>query len=144
MDINDLTHKVIVCAYKVHNTLGSGFLERVYENALKLELDKNGIEARQHIKLPVLYEGCPVGVFYLDLWIDKHLIIEIKAVQSLLPEHELQLIHYLVATGIDDGLLINFASSVQVKRKFRDYKPKATINAPAVREPSADDPLNVE
>ena len=123
MDINDLTHKVIGCAYKVHNTLGPGFLERVYENALKFELDKLGIEARQQIKLPVLYEGCPVGVYYPDLWIDKQLIMEIKAVQSLLPEHEIKLIHYLAATGVDDGLLINFASSVQIKRKFRDYNP---------------------
>ena len=131
MDINDLTHKIIGCAYKVHNTLGSGFLERVYENALKFELDKLGIEARQQTKLPVLYEGCPVGVFYPDLWIDKQLIIEVKAVQSLLPEHEIKLIHYLAATGIDNGLLINFASSVQVKRKFRDYKP--AINSAAVR-----------
>jgi GxxExxY protein len=125
MDINDLTHKVIGCAYKVHNTLGPGFLERVYENALEFELDKLGIEARQQTKLPVLYEGCPVGVFYPDLWIDKQLIIEIKAVQSLLPEHEIKLIHYLVATGIDNGLFINFASSVQVKRKFRGYTPKS-------------------
>ena len=131
MDINDLTHKIIGCAYKVHNTLGSGFLERVYENALKFELDKLGIDARQQTKLPVLYEGCPVGVFYPDLWIDKQLIIEVKAVQSLLPEHEIKLIHYLAATGIDNGLLINFASSVQVKRKFRDYKP--AINSAAVR-----------
>lgn len=127
MDINDLTHTVIGCAYRIHNTLGPGFLERVYENALKFELDKLGIEARQQTKLPVLYEGCPVGVYYPDLWIDKQLIIEVKAVQTLLPEHEIKLIHYLSATGIENGLLINFASSVQIKRKFRDYK--RSINA---------------
>src|SRR5215211_7395924 len=75
MEINDLTHKVIGCAYKVHNVLGPGFLERVYENALKVELDKLGIEARQQGKLPVWYEGQPVGVFYPDFWIDKQLII---------------------------------------------------------------------
>ena len=122
MEINDLTHKVIGCAYKVHNVLGPGFLERVYENALKVELDKIGIETRQQSKLPVWYEGQPVGVFYPDLWIDKQLIIEVKAVKSLLPEHEIKLIHYLAATHIDNGLLINFASSVQVKRKFREFK----------------------
>ena len=127
MDINDLTHTVIGCAYRIHNTLGPGLLERVYENALKFELDKPGIEARQQTKLPVLYEGCPVGVYYPDLWIDKQLIIEVKAVQTLLPEHEIKLIHYLSATGIENGLLINFASSVQIKRKFRDYK--RSINA---------------
>lgn len=122
MEINDLTHTVIGCAYKIHNVLGPGFLERIYENALKFELDKLGIEARQQAKLPVWYEGHPVGVFYPDLWIEKQLIIEIKAVQSLLPEHEIKLLHYLVATSIDDGLLINFAASVQVKRKFREYR----------------------
>ena len=127
MEISDLTRKIIGCAYKVHNVLGPGFLERVYENALKVELDKHGIDARQQIKLPVWYEGQPVGVFYPDLCIEQQLIIEVKAVQSLLPEHEIQLIHYLAATGIDNGLLINFSSSVQIRRKFREYKPKRAL-----------------
>jgi GxxExxY protein len=123
MEIDDLTRKVIGCAFKVHNTLGPGFLEKVYENALMIELDNVGIEARQQNKLPVLYKGLTVGVFYPDLWIDKQLIVEIKAVQQLVREHETKLIHYLAATGIDNGLLINFSSSVQVKRKFREYHP---------------------
>ena len=122
MNINDLTYKVIGCAYKVHNVLGPGFLEKVYENALKLELNKLGIATRQQVKLPVLYDGNVVGVFYPDLWIVERLIIEVKAVHLLIPEHENQLIHYLAATGVDNGLLINFASSVQVKRKFREFK----------------------
>jgi GxxExxY protein len=126
MEINDLTHAIIGCAYKVHKILGAGFLEKVYENALKLELNKLGIEARQQDQLPVLYEGHTVGVFYPDLWIDNQLIIEIKAVQNLVPEHEVKLIHYLAATGIDNGLLINFGSSVKVKRKFREYQPKGS------------------
>jgi GxxExxY protein len=120
MEINVLTHKVIGCAYKVHNTLGPGFLEKVYENSLKLELQKHGIHARQQIKLPVLYEGYQVGLYYPDLWIEEQLIIEIKACLTLAPEHEMKLVHYLAATGIDDGLLINFGTSVQVKRKFRE------------------------
>ena len=124
MEINDLTHTVIGCAYKVHNILGPGFLEKVYENALKFELDKLGIDVQQQGKLPVWYEGQSVGVFFPDLWIEKQLIIEIKAVQNLIPEHEAQLIHYLTGTGVETGLLINFGSSVQVRRKFRDYKPK--------------------
>jgi GxxExxY protein len=124
MEINDLTHKIIGCAYKVHNALGPGFLEKVYENALRIELNKLGIDTRQQGKLPVWYEGHAVGVFYPDLWIDGQLIIEIKAVQNLVTEHETQLIHYLTATGIDNGLLINFGSLVQVKRKFREYSPK--------------------
>lgn len=124
MEINDLTRQVISCAYKIHNVLGPGFLEKVYENALKFELDKLDIEVQQQGKLPVWYEGHSVGVFFPDLWIDKQLIIEIKAVQNLILEHEMQLIHYLTATGVENGLLINFGPSVQVRRKFRDYKPK--------------------
>jgi len=120
MDINDLTHVVIGCAYKVHNILGPGFLEKVYENALKVELAKRGIAARQQVKLPVWYEGHRVGLYFPDLWIDGQLIIELKAALALAPEHELKLVHYLIATGIDNGLLINFGASVQVKRKFRE------------------------
>jgi GxxExxY protein len=122
MEINILTHKVIGCAYKVHNVLGPGFLEKVYENALKLELAKLGIHARQQVKLPVWYEGHQVGVYFPDLWIDDQLIIELKATLTLAPEHEMKLLHYLSATGIDNGLLINFGSLVQVRRKFREYK----------------------
>jgi len=133
MDINNLTHKVIGCAYKVHTILGPGFLEKVYENALKFELDKLGIEVQQQGKLPVWYEGHSVGIFFPDLWIDKQLIIEIKAVQNLVLEHEMQLVHYLTATRIETGLLINFGPSVQVRRKFRDYKPKHSLSAAEVR-----------
>jgi len=119
MNINDLTYKVIGSAYKVHNVLGPGFLEKVYENSLILELKKVGIYARQQVKLPVLYEGQRVGLYFPDLWIENQLIIEIKAILTLAPEHEMQLVHYLTATGIDDGLLINFGMSVQVRRKYR-------------------------
>ena len=122
MDVNVLTHIVIGCAYKVHNVLGSGFLEKVYENALKIELANRGIVARQQVRLPVWYEGHRVGLYFPDLWIDGQLIIELKAALSLAPEHELKLVHYLTATGIDNGLLINFGKTVQVKRKFREYQ----------------------
>src|SRR5215212_2245527 len=103
MNINDLTYKVIGCAYKVHNVLGPGFLEKVYENSLKLELQRRGIPARQQVKIPVLYEGYQVGLYFPDLWINGHghLIIEIKAAVALAPEHEMPLIHYLAATGIN-------------------------------------------
>lgn len=119
MNINDLTYEVIGSAYKVHNVLGPGFLERVYENALTLELKKSGIFARQQVRLPVFYEGQRVGLYFPDLWIENQLIIEIKAIATLAPEHEMQLVHYLTATGIDDGLLINFGASVQIRRKYR-------------------------
>ena len=124
MEINDLTHTVIGCAYKVHNALGSGFLEKVYENALRIELDKLQVDVRQQKELCVWYEGRSIGCYYPDLWIDGQLIIEIKAVQNLLSTHEMQLAHYLTATQINDGLLINFGASVQVKRKYREYRRK--------------------
>ncbi|HEX5883767.1 MAG TPA: GxxExxY protein, partial [Pyrinomonadaceae bacterium] len=79
----------------------------------------------QHAKLPVLYDGHLVGVYYPDLWVEKQLIVEIKAVQNLIRQHDTQLINYLVATGVDTGLLINFGESVEVRRKFREYKPKS-------------------
>lgn len=127
MEINCLTRKVIGCAYKVHKILGTGFLEKVYENALTLEIRKLGIDARQQVKLPVWYEGHRVGLYFPDLWIEGKLIVELKAVTALVTEHEMKLVHYLRATGIENGLLINFSNTVQIKRKFREYKPKGDV-----------------
>jgi GxxExxY protein len=127
MEINNLTHTIIGCAYKVHNVLGFGFLERVYENALRIELEKLGIRVLQQQELHVWYENQIVGEYVPDLWLPEKLIIEVKSVQNLSKEHEVKLIHYLAATKINDGLLINFGQSVQVKRKFREYKPKGSL-----------------
>src|SRR5574338_568627 len=104
MNINNLTYAVIGCAYKVHNTLGPGFLEKVYENSLTIELKKLGIDVRQQVKLPVWYDGQRVGLYFPDLWIEGQLIVEIKAIASLAPAHEMKLIHYLTATAVDNGL----------------------------------------
>jgi len=87
MNINDLTYNVIGSAYKVHNVLGAGFLEKVYENALKIELHRLGISVRQQVKLPVFYEGHQVGLYFPDLLIEGQLIIELKAILTLAPEH---------------------------------------------------------
>jgi GxxExxY protein len=127
MEINDLTHAIIGCAYKVHNVLGFGFVERVYENSLRIELERLGIRVLQQEELKVWYEGQIVGDFTPDLWIPDKLIVEVKSVQNIVKEHEVKLIHYLTATHIDDGLLINFGPSVQVKRKFREYRPKSSL-----------------
>jgi len=123
-DINKLTETVIGCAYRVHQALGSGFLEKVYENALRIELELAGVKVRQQAPVPVHYRDRLVGEYFADLMVEGRVIVEIKAVQQLAKEHEVQLVHYLTATGIEDGLLINFGSSVEVKRKFRTYKPK--------------------
>ena len=127
MSIDDLTRQVIGCAFKIHRALGSGFLEGVYENALRIELVKLGISVREKEPLKVHYDGQVVGEYYPDLWIENQLIIEVKAVENLIPRHEVELVHYLTATGVDNGLLLNFGSSVQVKRKFREYKPKGSF-----------------
>jgi GxxExxY protein len=124
MTIDTLTEKVIGCAYRVHNELGAGFLEKVYENALRIELAEAGMEVKQQHPIPVRYHGEVVGDFFADLKIGDRLIVELKAVQDLAKEHEVQLVNYLAATGIDNGLLINFGSSVDIKRKFRVYKKR--------------------
>ena len=124
---DELTQKIIGCAYKVHNALGSGFLEKIYENAFRIELGKAGITVKQQEPITVCYEGQVVGEYCADLWVEDRVIIEVKAVQSLITQHEVQLVNYLTATGVDNGLLINFGPSVQVKRKFREYKPKAPL-----------------
>ena len=119
MEDKDLTQ--IGCAYKVHNALGTGFLEKVYENALRF------FSIKQQEPIDVWYEERLVGEFFADLWINDRLIIEVKAVLTLAKEHEVQLVNYLTATGVNDGLLIDFGPSVQMKRKFREYKPKASL-----------------
>ena len=124
---DDLTQRIIGFSYKVHNCLGPGFLEKVYENALRIELEKAGITVKQQEPINVRYEGHVVGEYWADLWVDGRLIIEVKAVQALVKEHEVQLVNYLTATDVNHGLLINFGPSVQVKRKFREYKSKGSL-----------------
>ena len=127
MKDDDLTQKIISCAYKVYNALGPGFLEKVYENSLRIELERLGLEVKQQEPINVTYYGQVVGEYYADLWVDERVVIELKAAQTLVKQHEVQLVNYLTATGIDCGLLLNFGTSVQVKRKFREYKPKESL-----------------
>ncbi|GAB4439156.1 MAG: GxxExxY protein [Anaerolineae bacterium] len=122
MDDDSLTKQIIGLAYKVHNTLGVGFLEKVYENALKIELEKAGLTVKQQEPINVYYEGQMVGEYFADLWVENRIIIELKAVRALDKMHEVQLVNYLTATGVNTGLLLNFGPSVQVRRKFREYK----------------------
>jgi GxxExxY protein len=122
MSINALTEKIIGCAYRVHNALGAGFLEKVYENALLMALNAEGIETYQQAPVNVYYKNQTVGEFFADLLIPNQLIIELKAVRELAKEHEVQVVNYLNATKIENGLLINFGPSVTVKRKFRTYQ----------------------
>ena len=122
MEKEIITSKIIACAYKVHNTLGAGFLEKVYERAYKIELEKSGFKVENQIPLSVYYDDQVVGNYFADLLINDEIIIELKAIESLTKIHEIQLVHYLNAIKKDFGLLINFGSSVQIKRKYRTYK----------------------
>ena len=120
---DELTKTIIACAYKVHNTLGSGFLEKVYENALIIELHNHGLSARQQAHIPVYYEGEIVGNYYADIIVEESVILELKAVENMVKIFEVQLVNYLNGININIGLLINFGKSVEVKRKYKNYKP---------------------
>lgn len=121
----DLAGKVIGIAMEVHRTLGPGFVESVYENALLVELAASQLAFESQKALKVIYKNQCVGNFFADIIVDKALIIELKSVQSLLPIHEVQLVNYLTATGIEEGVLLNFGSeSLHFKKKFRKPKPK--------------------
>ena len=115
---SDITEKIIKAAYAVHNTLGFGFLEKVYQNALAIEIRKMGLDVQQEQAITVYYEDKIVGEYCADIVVDEKIILELKAVKELSPAHETQLVNYLKATGMEVGLLINFGHSVKVKRKI--------------------------
>ena len=115
-----LTEKIIGLAMKVHRTLGPGFLESVYQNALVHELRRAGLSAEASPRITVRYENVIVGEFVADLIVNETLLCELKAISSLSNADEVQLVNYLNATNRDVGLLLNFgAPSLQFKRKFR-------------------------
>jgi GxxExxY protein len=119
---DELTEKVIGCAIKLHRVLGPGFLENIYHQALAYELGKAGIPYVNEARMQVKYEGIILGDYIADFLIEKRVVVEIKAVETVLKAHEIQLVNYLSAIRFDIGLIINFGSQkVQVKRKFREF-----------------------
>ena len=125
----DLCGQVIGAAMRVHSALGPGFLESVYQNALILELQKLGLKIDAERPITVRYDGQVVGLFTADLLINDSLIVELKANQLLAKAHEVQLVNYLVATGIDEGLLLNFgAERLEYKKKFRLPKQEQSLS----------------
>jgi GxxExxY protein len=117
-----LAKRVIGIAMKVHRTLGCGFIESVYANALVLELRKSEIIFDREKVFPVFYDGTEIGVFHADLVIDNRLIVELKSVEALNIAHSVQLVNYLAAAKIDFGLLLNFgAKNLEFKTKTRVY-----------------------
>ncbi len=113
-----LTEKIINAAYNVHNTLGKGFLEKVYENALTIELQDMGLKAIQQSPINIAYKNYIIGEYFADILIENKVIIELKATKEISKSHEVQLVNYLAATEIEVGLLFNFGEKFQVKRKI--------------------------
>jgi GxxExxY protein len=119
----DLAGRVIGLAMKIHRVLGPGFLESVYRKALQVELLRAGFKVEMEAPIQIRYEGTVVGDYFADLLIDDELIVEIKAVTTLMPAHEAQTVNYLTAAGKNEAVLLNFgAKSLEFKKKFRTYQ----------------------
>lgn len=114
----ETTSEIINAFYKVYNALGHGFLEKVYENALVMEIQKRGLTAKQQMPIKVYYEGKIVGEYFADLLINDLVIVELKAVEEIIKAHENQLVNYLKATNLEVGLILNFGPEPKFKRKI--------------------------
>jgi GxxExxY protein len=120
MEYKEITHKIIGAAYQVYNQLGFGFLESVYHKAMLIEISKDNLKVESEKPLNVFYDDQVVGEFNADLFVENTVVVELKSVQNLVKDHEVQLVNYLNALRKEIGLLINFGpSGVEVKRKYR-------------------------
>ena len=120
MEYEDITHEIIGSAYQVYNQLGFGFLESVYKKAMLIELAKRNLKVEEEKPLEVYYDNQTVGLFYIDLFVEDEILVELKSAQNLAKEHEVQLVNYLNGLHKEIGLLINFGpTGVEVKRKYR-------------------------
>lgn len=117
MKHSELTEKIIECFYIVYNRLGYGFLESVYEKAMLIELQRNGLKSERQVPIKVTYRDINIGDFFADLLVEDKIILELKCSKKIAEEHEFQLINYLRATEIEVGLLLNFGKKPEFKRK---------------------------
>jgi GxxExxY protein len=123
MDVEQIITILLECSKNIRRQLGPGYLERVYKNAMIVELRKHQLSFEIERPIVVYYDDIIVGDFKADIIVEGKVILELKAVSSISVGHEIQLVNYLTATGIEDGLLINFGSeTLQYKRKFRTYR----------------------
>ena len=127
MKHEQVTEKIIQAFYKVYNTLGYGFLERVYENAMAIELATMGFKVEKQKKILVYYFGNIVGDYCADMVVEEIVTVELKANECLIEENEHQLVNYLKATNIEVGLLLNFGKKPQIKRKIFDNDKKPML-----------------
>jgi GxxExxY protein len=117
MDLNDITYKIRGAVFEVNRVLGSGFLEKIYENALLIEIRKRGLRAESQVPINVHYKDHVVGEYVADIVVEDKVIVELKTVENLEKLHEAQLLNYLKATGIQVGLLVNFRhQKAEIKR----------------------------
>jgi len=124
---SDITDKILHAFFKVvYPELGYGFLEKVYENALAIALRQMGLKVEQQAKIFVYFAGEIVGEYFADLLVENRVIVELKAAQSIAPEHEAQLLNYLRATPYEVGLLLNFGPKPDFRRKAFDNDRKST------------------
>ena len=124
----NITDIILKSYYKVYNNLGYGFLEKVYENALLYELRNQGLDCEKQKPIKVYYEQIQVGEYYADIIVNECIILELKAAESIVEEHEFQLINYLKATEIEIGLLLNFGKNPEFKRKIFTNNKKISKN----------------
>jgi len=114
----ETTEKIIKAFYNVYNTLGFGFLEKVYQNAMMIELELLHLNCEKQKQLDVYYKNKKVGEYFADIIVNQKVIIELKAAESIIPEHQAQLLNYLKSTQIEVGLLLNFGKPPQIKREI--------------------------
>jgi GxxExxY protein len=113
----ELSYKIVGIAYKVRDELGYGFLEKVYENALAISLQENGVKAVQQMSLNVMFHGRIAGIFYADILVEDRIILEVKSCERILREHKAQILNYLKVTGLKLGIILNFGKQgVEVER----------------------------
>lgn len=126
---SELSEQIINCFYKVYNVLGYGFLEKIYQKSLEIELMKNGLSFESQYPIRVYYDNMIVGEYFADIFVDSKIIVEIKAIEVLSKDNESQLLNYLKSTNTEVGLLLNFGKKPEVKRKvFTNDKKNFSIN----------------
>jgi GxxExxY protein len=132
-----LTSQIIAAFYAVYNTLGYGFLEKVYENALIYELRKRGLSVKQQVPIQVYDEGQAVGEYFADLLVNDLIILELKVADEIVKAHEAQLVNYLKATNLEVGLVLNFGPKPEFKRKIFSNTRKPSLKGNAIEHKAA-------
>jgi GxxExxY protein len=118
MKTNEITYQINGAIYEVNREFGAGFLEKVYQNALMIELEDRGLKAESQVPITVRYKNTDIGEYFADIVVEDRVILELKAVESLEKVHEAQLLNYLKATGYKIGLLVNFTHPKAVIKRF--------------------------